>query len=62
MKYDLAVRYAGQEVVFKDLEHDDEQLVDESYLPCETRDENNGRIVENFFENVETEIRRHAST
>ena len=62
MKYDLVVRYAGQEMVFKDLEHDDEGLVDESYLPWQAQciEENNGRMVENFFENVELEINRHA--
>jgi hypothetical protein len=62
MKYNLVVRYAGYELVFKNLEHDDEDLVDESYLPRQIQcvDENNGRMVENFFENVVLEIDRHA--
>lgn len=61
MKYDLVVRYAGQELVFKDLEHDDEALVDEDTPSGQAWgvNENNVRIVENFYENVETEIMRH---
>ncbi len=60
MKYDLHIHYAGQELVFKNLEHDDEDLVDEPGPLGFGIDENNGRMVENFFENVETEVRRHA--
>ena len=61
MKYDLEVTYAGQTHVFTNLEHDDEALVGEDYLPRKTEcvEENNGRIVDNFYENMILEIIRH---
>ena len=63
MKYDLVVIYAGQELVFKNLEHDDEQLVDEDTPSGKAwgRNENNSRIIENFMENFMCEVKRHAS-
>ena len=64
MKYDLIVRYAGQEVVFKDLELDDEVVCDESYTPGRRYavESNNERIIENFTDNFMCEVHRHAST
>jgi hypothetical protein len=64
MKYDLVVRYAGQEVVFKDLEHDDEDLVDESTPSGKAWgvNENDERIWEDISGDFTYEVKRHAST
>lgn len=63
MKYDLEVTYAGQKVVFKDLEHEDEQLVDESTSSGQAWgvNENNGRIIENFMQNFMCEVKRQCN-
>ena len=55
MKYDLIVRYAGQERIFTDVEMDDEVLVDESYNP-EGREANLERLIDHFFMNVSFDL------
>lgn len=57
MKYDLEVCYACQKKVFTNLEHDDKGLVDESNHIGE--EENNGRIVDNFYANMDIAVIRH---
>lgn len=56
MKVNIIIKYAGQTQVFKDLEFDDEELVDESYQ--EGIDENDERIFLDFSENYQVEIER----
>jgi len=62
MKYDLIVRYAGQEHIWKDLEMNDEIMLDESYGPGRNLAimENNELCELNFVNHATLEIRRHA--
>jgi len=51
MKYNLHIKYANQEVTFKDLEVDDEILLDGSDPLSGTV--NNETVINNFFENFQ---------
>lgn len=56
MKYDLKIIYAGKEIIFKDLEHDDEYIADEGRRYG--IDYNNDIIFQNFIDNIQVEIIR----